>query len=67
MMGSRTFSDNLQKYRNFTKISEFVNKEGNKFNCTVIFNDETFKASAALKKEAEQKVSELILLRVNQL
>ena len=53
--------------RELPKYSVAVNKEGNKFNCTVIFNDETFKASAALKKEAEQKVSELILLRVNQL
>ena len=53
--------------RELPKYSVAVNQEGNKFNCTVIFNDETFKASAALKKEAEQKVSELILLRVNQL
>ena len=53
--------------RELPKYSVAVNKEGNKFNCTVIFNDETFKASAALKKEAEQKVSELILLRINQL
>ena len=53
--------------RELPKYSVAVNKEGNKFDCTVIFNDETFQASAALKKEAEQKVSELILLRVNQL
>ena len=53
--------------RELPKYSVAVNKEGNRFNCTVIFNDETFQASAALKKEAEQKVSELILLRVNQL
>ena len=53
--------------RELPKYSVAVNKEGNKFNCTVIFNDETFQACAALKKEAKQKVSELILLRVNQL
>ena len=44
-----------------------IYKEGNKFNCTVIFNGETFQASAGLKKESEQKVSELILERVNEL
>tara|TARA_B100000676_G_scaffold79583_1_gene79377 strand:+ start:644 stop:1297 length:654 start_codon:yes stop_codon:yes gene_type:complete len=43
-----------------------ANKEGNKFDCTAVFNGETFKASSALKKESEQKVSELILQRVNQ-
>ena len=32
-----------------------------------IFNGETFQASAGLKKESEQKVSELILDRVNEL
>ena len=53
--------------RELPKYSVAVNKEGNKFNCTVIFNDENYQACAALKKEAEQKVSELILLRLNQL
>jgi len=49
------------------EYSVIANKEGNKFNCTVIFNGETFQASAALKKESEQKVSELILNRVYKL
>ena len=49
------------------EYSVIANKEGNKFNCTVIFNGETFQASAALKKESEQKVSELILKRVYEL
>ena len=49
------------------EYSVIANKEGNKFNCTVIFNGETFQASAALKKESEQKVSELILNRVHEL
>ena len=49
------------------EYSVIANKEGNKFNCTVIFNGETFQASAALKKESEQKVSELILNRVYEL
>jgi len=49
------------------EYSVIANKEGNKFYCTVIFNGETFQASAALKKESEQKVSELILNRVHEL
>ena len=49
------------------EYSVVANKEGNKFNCTVIFNGETFQASAALKKESEQRVSELILNRVYEL
>ena len=49
------------------EYSVIANKEGNKFYCTVIFNGETFQASAALKKESEQKVSELILNRVYKL
>ena len=53
--------------RELPEYSVVANKEGNKFNCTVIFNGETFQASASLKKESEQKVSELILLRVNEL
>tara|TARA_Y100000816_G_scaffold186004_1_gene135028 strand:- start:250 stop:903 length:654 start_codon:yes stop_codon:yes gene_type:complete len=53
--------------RELPEYSVVANKEGNKFNCTVIFNGETFQASAGLKKESEQKVSELILERVNEL
>ena len=49
------------------EYSVVANKEGNKFNCTVIFNGETFQASAGLKKESEQMVSALILDRVNKL
>ena len=37
------------------------NKEGNLFNCRVKFNDEIFNASDPIKKDAEQKVAELIL------
>ena len=53
--------------RELPEYSVIANKEGNQFNCTVIFNGETFQASAGLKKESEQKVSELILDRVNEL
>jgi len=42
------------------------NKEGNSFNCSVTFNGKTFQASAALKKESEQRVAELILLELGQ-
>jgi len=52
-----------------TEIPEYsvvANKKGNNFECTVIFNGETFNASAALKKESEQQVSELILKRLFQ-
>ena len=40
------------------------NKEGNSFDCSVRFNGETFHASDSIKKEAEQKAAELILLRL---
>jgi ribonuclease-3 len=43
------------------------NKEGNYFDCSVIFNGKTFQASDAIKKESEHKVAELILLELNQL
>ena len=43
------------------------NKEGNYFDCSVIFNGKTFQASDAIKKESEHKVAELILLEMNQL
>ena len=43
------------------------NKEGNYFDCSVIFNGKTFQASDAIKKESEHKVAELILLEFNQL
>ena len=43
------------------------NKEGNYFDCSVIFNCKTFQASDAIKKESEHKVAELILLELNQL
>ncbi len=42
------------------------NKEGNFYDCSVQYNGETFHASAAIKKEAEQKVAELILLKFKQ-
>ena len=42
------------------------NKEGNHFDCSVTFNGKTFQASAALKKESEQRVAELILLELDQ-
>jgi len=41
------------------------NKEGNYFDCSVRFNGKTFQASAALKKESEQKVAELILFELD--
>ena len=43
------------------------NKEGNYFDCSVIFNGKNFQASDAIKKESEHKVAELILLELNQL
>ena len=43
------------------------NKEGNYFDCSVIFNGKTFQASDAIKKESEHKVAELILHELNQL
>jgi ribonuclease-3 len=43
------------------------NKEGNYFDCSVIFNGKTFQASDAIKKESEHKVAELILLELHQL
>ena len=43
------------------------NKEGNYFDCSVIFNGKTFQASDAIKKESEHKVAELILLELDQL
>ena len=43
------------------------NKDGNYFDCSVIFNGKTFQASDAIKKESEHKVAELILLELNQL
>ena len=46
------------------KYSVVSNKEGNSFDCTVLFNGETFHASDSIKKEAEQKAAELILLRL---
>ena len=42
------------------------NKEGNYFDCSVIFNGKTFQASDAIKKESEQKVAELILLELDE-
>ena len=42
------------------------NKEGNYFDCSVIFNGKTFQASDAIKKESEQKVAELILLDLDE-
>ena len=42
------------------------NKEGNYFDCSVIFNGKTFQASDAIKKESEQKVAELILLKLDE-
>ena len=42
------------------------NKEGNYFDCSVIFNGKTFQASDAIKKESEQKVAELILLALDE-
>lgn len=45
----------LPKY----KVSS--NKEGTLFDCSVKFNDEIFSASDPIKKDAEQKVAELIL------
>jgi ribonuclease-3 len=42
------------------------NKEGNYFDCSVIFNGKTFQASDAIKKESEHKVAELILLELDQ-
>ena len=43
------------------------NKEGNYFDCSVIFDGKTFQASDAIKKESEHKVAELILLELDQL
>ena len=43
------------------------NKQGNYFDCSVIFNGKTFQASDAIKKESEHKVAELILLELDQL
>ena len=43
------------------------NKEGNYFDCSVIFNGKNFQASDAIKKESEHKVAELILHELNQL
>ena len=43
------------------------NKQGNYFDCSVIFNGKTFQASDAIKKESEHKVAELILLELHQL
>lgn len=43
------------------------NKEGNYFDCSVIFNGKTFQASDAIKKESEHKVAELILLELDEL
>ncbi len=42
------------------------NKEGNYFDCSVIFDGKTFQASDAIKKESEHKVAELILLELDQ-
>ena len=42
------------------------NKEGNYFDCSVVFNGKTFQASDAIKKESEQKVAELILLELDE-
>jgi ribonuclease-3 len=42
------------------------NKEGNYFDCSVIFNGKNFQASDAIKKESEQKVAELILLELDE-
>jgi ribonuclease III len=47
------------------KYSVASNKEGNSFDCSVRFNGETFHASDSIKKEAEQKVAELILLKLD--
>ena len=41
------------------------NKEGNYFDCSVMFNGKTFEASDAIKKESEQKVAALILLELD--
>ena len=43
------------------------NKEGNYFDCSVIFDGKTFQASDAIKKESEHKVAELILLELDEL
>ena len=43
------------------------NKEGNYFDCSVIFNGKTFQAFDAIKKESEHKVAELILLELDEL
>ncbi|MBD63364.1 MAG: ribonuclease III [Gammaproteobacteria bacterium] len=48
------------------KYSVVSNKEGNNYDCTVIFNNETFHASSPIKKESEQKVANLILEKLNQ-
>tara|TARA_B100000959_G_scaffold287235_1_gene370354 strand:- start:1934 stop:2587 length:654 start_codon:yes stop_codon:yes gene_type:complete len=47
------------------KYSVVSNKEGNYFDCSVTFNGKTFKASASIKKESEQKVAELVLLELD--
>ena len=41
------------------------NKDGNYFDCSVMFNGKNFKASDTVKKESEQKVAELILLELD--
>ena len=47
------------------KYSVVSNKEGNNFDCSVIFNGKTFRASDVIKKESEQKVAALILLELD--
>tara|TARA_B100000287_G_C20540468_1_gene744423 strand:- start:70 stop:723 length:654 start_codon:yes stop_codon:yes gene_type:complete len=47
------------------KYSVISNKEGNNFDCSVIFNGKTFRASDVIKKESEQKVAALILLELD--
>ena len=47
------------------KYSVISNKEGNNFDCSVIFNRKTFRASDVIKKESEQKVAALILLELD--
>ena len=42
------------------------NKDGNYFDCSVMFNGKNFKASDTVKKESEQKVAALILIELGQ-
>ena len=48
------------------QYSVVSNKEGNHFNCSLQFNGKTFEASAAIKKESEQKVAEMVLLELGE-